>query len=58
MPSGPYAYLNTRITVLAARLLTRSQCDDLVEQAEPDYGGIPGLEDYHEQLQRSGHIRA
>jgi len=54
MPSGPYAYLNTRITLLAARLLTRNQCEALVEQAEPDYGGIPGLENYYEQLQRSG----
>ena len=53
MPSAHYAYLNTRISVLAARLLSRRRCEELVEQAEPDYSGIPGLEDFDDQLRRA-----
>jgi V/A-type H+-transporting ATPase subunit C len=53
MPSAHYAYLNTRISVLAARLLSRSRCEELVEQVEPDYSGIAGLEDFDDQLRRA-----
>lgn len=53
MPSAHYAYLNTRISMLAARLLSRSRCEELVEQAEPDYSGIPGLEDLDDRLRRA-----
>lgn len=53
MSSSRYAYLNTRVSILAARLLSPGQCEDLVDQAEPDYTGIAGLENYEELVHQA-----
>lgn len=54
MNGAHYAYLNTRVSMLAARLLTPRRLEDLVEQGETDYGGIPGLERVDELVDRAG----
>jgi V/A-type H+-transporting ATPase subunit C len=53
MSSARYAYLNTRVSILAARLLSPAQCENLVEQTESDYTGIIGLENYDELVHQA-----